>query len=82
MLTFLSEWGDRSQIATITLAAHLNPIGIIIGACIGHTICTSLAVFGGEMLGKRISQRVVAFGGGLLFMVFALINFYYGNIDG
>merc|ERR1719188_28701 len=74
MLTFLAEWGDRSQIATISLAAHQNPLGVIIGACVGHTICTSLAVFGGEWLGKRISSRLVAFGGGLLFLVFALIN--------
>jgi putative Ca2+/H+ antiporter (TMEM165/GDT1 family) len=75
MLTFLAEWGDRSQIATITLASHQNPIGVIVGACIGHSICTSLAVYGGEWLGKRISQRLVAFTGGFLFMLFALINF-------
>jgi len=74
MLTFLAEWGDRSQIATISLAAHENPVGVIVGACVGHTICTSLAVFGGEWLGKRISSRLVALGGGCLFLVFALIN--------
>merc|ERR1712084_175708 len=62
MLTFLAEWGDRSQIATITLASHLNPLGVIIGAIVGHSICTGLAVFSGEWLGKRISQRVVAWG--------------------
>jgi len=75
MLTFLAEWGDRSQIATITLAAHENPLGVVVGACLGHTICTSLAVFGGEWLGKRISQRLVAFIGGLLFLIFAVVNF-------
>lgn len=75
MLTFLAEWGDRSQIATISLAAHQNPLGVILGAVAGHTICTSLAVFGGEWLGKRISQRVVAFGGGFLFMLFAALNY-------
>jgi len=76
MLTFLAEWGDRSQIATISLAAHQNPFGVIIGACLGHSVCTSLAVFGGEWLGKRISQRLVAFGGGMLFIVFAMLNFF------
>eukprot|EP00927_Polykrikos_kofoidii_P081065 TRINITY_DN7819_c0_g1_i1.p1 TRINITY_DN7819_c0_g1~~TRINITY_DN7819_c0_g1_i1.p1 ORF type:complete len:258 (+),score=47.62 TRINITY_DN7819_c0_g1_i1:52-825(+) len=75
ILTFLAEWGDRSQIATITLAAHENPLGVIVGACLGHTICTGLAVFGGEWLGKRISQRVVAFTGGFLFLLFAIINY-------
>merc|ERR1719310_587301 len=77
ILTFLAEWGDRSQIATITLAAHLNPVGVIFGAIVGHTICTSLAVFGGEWLGKRISSRVVAFGGGVLFLLFAVLNFVH-----
>merc|ERR1712187_363779 len=78
---FLAEWGDRSQIATITLAAHQNPLGVIIGACIGHSICTSLAVFGGEWLGKRISQRLVAFGGGFLFLLFAIINFFTATVE-
>merc|ERR1711865_1187514 len=74
MLTFLAEWGDRSQIATITLAAHQNPIGVILGACVGHSVCTTLAVYGGEWLGKRISQWLVAFIGGFLFIIFALVN--------
>jgi len=75
ILTFLAEWGDRSQIATISLAAHENPMGVILGACMGHTICTSLAVYSGEWLGKRISSSKVALGGGCLFLIFALINF-------
>lgn len=78
LLTFLAEWGDRSQIATITLASHQNPFGVIIGAVVGHSICTSLAVFFGEWLGKRISARYVAFGGGLLFLFFAFLNQVYG----
>lgn len=74
LLTFLAEWGDRSQIATVSLASHLQPVGVVAGAAAGHTVCSSLAVFGGEWLGKRISQRAVAFGGGLLFLVFALLS--------
>jgi len=81
MLTFLAEWGDRSQIATISLAAHENPMGVILGACMGHTICTSLAVFSGEWLGKRISSRLVAFVGGCLFLIFAVINFITVHIE-
>ena len=30
-MTFLAEWGDRSQIATITLAAESDMIGVTRG---------------------------------------------------
>ncbi|KAL3653917.1 hypothetical protein CASFOL_003598 [Castilleja foliolosa] len=77
ILTFLAEWGDRSQIATIALATHKNAVGVAIGATIGHTICTSLAVIGGSMLASKISQRTVATVGGLLFMGFSLSSYFY-----
>ncbi|KAJ0013952.1 hypothetical protein Pint_21287 [Pistacia integerrima] len=77
ILTFLAEWGDRSQIATIALATHKNAVGVAIGATIGHTICTSLAVVGGSMLASKISQRTVATIGGLLFLGFSLSSYFY-----
>ncbi|KAI4374029.1 hypothetical protein MLD38_012076 [Melastoma candidum] len=77
ILTFLAEWGDRSQIATIALATHKNAVGVAVGATIGHTICTSLAVVGGSMLASKISQRTVAMVGGLLFLGFSLSSYFY-----
>ncbi|XP_027349433.1 GDT1-like protein 3 [Abrus precatorius] len=77
ILTFLAEWGDRSQIATIALATHKNALGVAVGATIGHTICTSLAVVGGSMLASKISQRSVATVGGLLFLGFSLSSYFY-----
>ncbi|KAJ7978259.1 GDT1-like protein [Quillaja saponaria] len=77
VLTFLAEWGDRSQIATIALATHKNAVGVAVGATIGHTICTSLAVVGGSMLASKISQRSVATVGGLLFLGFSLSSYFY-----
>jgi hypothetical protein len=50
IMTFLAEWGDRSQIATIAMGADYNPWGIIVGASLGHGVATSGACVGGRMV--------------------------------
>ena len=45
-MTFLAEWGDRSQIATIILAARENVTAVVIAGILGHAFCTGLAVLG------------------------------------
>ncbi|XP_076645939.1 putative divalent cation/proton antiporter TMEM165 [Halictus rubicundus] len=71
-LTFLAEWGDRSQLTTIILAARENVYGVIIGGILGHVFCTGLAVLGGRMIAQKISIRTVTIIGGLVFLLFAL----------
>mmetsp|Transcript_61345 Transcript_61345/g.70308 ORF Transcript_61345/g.70308 Transcript_61345/m.70308 type:complete len:344 (-) Transcript_61345:390-1421(-) len=80
-LTFFAEWGDRSQIATIALAAAQNPYGVTLGGILGHSICTGLAVLGGRLLASRISERTVSFCGGFLFLIFGVISFYQLGSD-
>lgn len=77
-LTFLAEWGDRSQITTIALASSRDPFGVILGGLLGHAMCTGLAVLGGRMLAARISEKMVAVSGGILFLFFALTSFLWG----
>ena len=79
-LTFLAEWGDRSQIATIALAAAKDPIGVTIGGIIGHSICTGVAVIGGRMLAARISERMVAYVGGSLFLCFSVHALFFSSM--
>jgi len=78
-MTFLAEWGDRSQIATIVLASAKDAIGVTLGGILGHAICTGMAVIGGKLLATRISERMVAFVGGILFICFALHSLMYPN---
>uniref|UniRef100_A0A0N5BPC5 GDT1 family protein n=1 Tax=Strongyloides papillosus TaxID=174720 RepID=A0A0N5BPC5_STREA len=73
-LTFLAEWGDRSQIATIALGAVKNALGVILGGFIGHSLCTGIAVIGGRVIAQKISVRTVTIIGGFTFIFFALAN--------
>lgn len=77
-LTFLAEWGDRSQLATIAMAASKDWIGVMIGGSFGHAFCTSLAVIGGRLLSSSISERLVLAAGGALFLAFGT----HGAISG
>ncbi|KAJ0683393.1 putative Gdt1 family protein [Helianthus annuus] len=58
-ITFFGEWGDKSQLATIGLAAAENPMGVVIGGIIGQALCQTAAVFGGKSLATQISERFV-----------------------
>lgn len=73
-LTFIAEWGDRTQIATVMLATAYQPLGVTIGAILGHTICAAIAVLCGRLIAGRISERTVTALGGSLFMLFGVIS--------
>lgn len=77
-LTFLAEWGDRSQIATIGLAAASDVVGVTLGGILGHALCTGAAVLGGKHLATHIDERLVSLCGGGLFLLFAAHSFYSG----
>lgn len=79
MLTFLGEWGDRSQITTIALASQgtASAFAVFFGASLGHAMCTGLAVIGGKYLAKSISERWVNISGGILFLLFGIHNLFY-----
>lgn len=75
-LTFVAEWGDRSQLATIGLAAAKNPYGVTVGGILGHAICTGGAVLSGNMIAQKVSHKTVNIVGGVLFILFAIGTLY------
>ncbi len=78
ILTFLAEWGDRSQISTIILGARENIAGTIIGGTLAHALCTGAAVMAGRLIAQHISIRNVTFCGAFVFLFFAFSAFFIG----
>mmetsp|Transcript_55143 Transcript_55143/g.176727 ORF Transcript_55143/g.176727 Transcript_55143/m.176727 type:complete len:258 (+) Transcript_55143:185-958(+) len=72
LLVFLAEWADRSMIATVALAAAWDPLGVVLGATLGHALATSLAVYGAGMLHRYIDDATAKVVGGVLFLAFAV----------
>ncbi|PQA79657.1 hypothetical protein C5F52_29060 [Limnohabitans sp. TS-CS-82] len=57
---FLAEMGDKTQIATVAMAAHYStPLLVVIGTTLGMLIADVPAVFVGDKLADRIPMRLV-----------------------
>lgn len=78
-LTFVGEWGDRSQFATMVLTWNDNKFGIMLGSFLCHCITTGLAVICGRLVARKISVRIVSLVGGVVFILFSFITFFKNN---
>jgi putative Ca2+/H+ antiporter (TMEM165/GDT1 family) len=57
---FLAEMGDKTQIATVALAAHFaQPLMVVIGTTLGMLIADVPAVFIGDRIAEKIPMRLV-----------------------
>lgn len=57
---FLAEMGDKTQIATVAMAAHYSaPLAVVIGTTLGMLIADVPAVFAGDKLANKIPMKLV-----------------------
>lgn len=79
---FLAELGDKTMLATVTLAADNNWIGVWIGSTIGMVAADALAIVIGAVLGKHLPERVIQYGASVLFFIFGVSLFFEGVMPG
>jgi putative Ca2+/H+ antiporter (TMEM165/GDT1 family) len=57
---FLAEMGDKTQVATVAMAAHYaTPLLVVIGTTLGMLIADVPAVFVGDKLATKIPMKLV-----------------------
>ncbi len=75
---FLAEMGDKTQLATIALAARFDVLfEVVLGTTLGMLIADVPAVFLGETLAKRIPMKPVRFAAAALFIAMGFATLFH-----
>ena len=70
---FLAELGDKTMLATVTLATTHEPIGTWLGSTVGMVAADALAVGAGAVIARRVSPNAIKAFAAISFVIFGLL---------
>ncbi len=70
---FLAELGDKTMLATITLATQYGWFGTWIGSTVGMVAADALAIVVGAALGRHLPERFIRYAASAAFVVFGVL---------
>ena len=70
---FLAELGDKTMLATVTLATQEGWFGTWVGSTLGMVAADALAIGAGALLGRKLPKETVRHGAAALFALFGLL---------
>ena len=74
---FIAEMGDKTQLATIALAAKFQTVvPVWLGTTAGMMVADGIGILFGIVLGKKIPERTMKWFAAVLFIVFGLFGLY------
>jgi putative Ca2+/H+ antiporter (TMEM165/GDT1 family) len=76
LLIFLTEWGDKTQIAAAIFATQYNALLVLIGTILALTTLSLMAIFFGKILSEKLDKKLINKVGGLIFIVMGIIFFF------
>jgi len=74
---FFAEMGDKTQLATVALAAQYGTVlPVWLGTTTGMLIADAIGIVFGIVMGKKIPERTVKWVAALIFIAFGLAGLY------
>jgi putative Ca2+/H+ antiporter (TMEM165/GDT1 family) len=70
---FLAELGDKTMLATVTLATQEGWVGTWIGSTLGMVVADALAIGVGAVLGKHLPDKLIRIGATTAFVIFGVL---------
>jgi putative Ca2+/H+ antiporter (TMEM165/GDT1 family) len=74
---FLAELGDKTMLATVTLASQFQSfIPVWLGSTLGMVIADGVAVVVGMVAGKRLPERAIQLGAAAIFILSGIVTIW------
>ncbi|MFA5041338.1 MAG: TMEM165/GDT1 family protein [Bdellovibrionales bacterium] len=74
---FLAEMGDKTQLATISLAVqYQNLLNVLMGTTIGMVVADAIGIIVGVVLRQRIPEKTIKWVSAVIFILFGLHGVY------
>lgn len=77
VLIFLTEWGDKTQIASGLFAVKYNPWMVLIGSISALAILSIMTVYLGKFISEKVKPDVMTKIAGVLFIVMGVLAFFF-----
>lgn len=72
-LVFLSEWGDKTQIASGVFALRYPPVVVFFAVISALTLISIIALKAGSVLIKRVNKRTISLLSGTVFIMLGVL---------
>jgi putative Ca2+/H+ antiporter (TMEM165/GDT1 family) len=80
-VVFVAELGDKTQLLALNFGARYPLRVVVVGLTIGYATAGAVAAVVGGLLGAALPDRPLAIGGGIIFLVFAVLSLREGASD-
>ena len=77
LMIFLTEWGDKTQVAAALFATQYNLWFVLIGTMLALSLLSVIAIFFGKILRARLNQALLKKIAGIVFIILGITFFIF-----
>jgi Ca2+/H+ antiporter, TMEM165/GDT1 family len=77
LMIFLTEWGDKTQVAAALFATQYNVWFVLLGTMLSLSLLSLLAIFFGKILNKKLNQKLLKKIAGVVFIILGITCFLF-----
>jgi len=76
-LIFITEWGDKTQIASGIFATKYNLLMVLMGAMTALTLLSAVAIYLGKFISNKVDKKVLTKIAGTVFILMGISFFLF-----